>query len=72
MAVGVKLSLTYIDTGSETRTVTFAHADNEAEASDFQAFATAFVTNGSIFTHAPSEIKSMKLVTTTETEIPLS
>ena len=71
MAVGTKLSVTYLDTTGETRTATFSHADSEGETTDFQAFATAFVTNGSIFTYAPTEVKSMKLVTTTETPITL-
>ncbi|MBQ3402266.1 MAG: DUF2922 family protein [Synergistaceae bacterium] len=72
MAAGTKLVLTYDNASGGAVSFTFNYADSAAEASDVRALVNGIITNNAVFENAPVTAKSAKLVTTTETEIPLS
>jgi len=69
MAAGTKINIV-ATTLANNRTYSWSSIDPEAEQSDIQAVATALITNGSIFQVVPLAVKSIKLVTTTETSVP--
>lgn len=68
MAAGTKLSVTYTSADGDY-TQSYNRVDSEAEVADIQAAVTSVITNGIIFTKVPTGVKSMKLVTTTETPV---
>lgn len=53
--------------GSTSWTVN--HVDPEADSTDIYAFTSAVVTNGSIMSAVPTSVKSVKMVTTTSTDV---
>lgn len=66
-----KLSITFVGADG-TFTQSYNRVNPEAETSLLQSFAQTVVTNGIILEKVPTSIKSMKLVTTEETSVPIS
>lgn len=60
---------TVFTTSGGTTSWSLNHVDPEAESSDIYTFANSVVTNGDIFASVPTGIKSVKLVTTTSTDV---
>lgn len=76
MAAGTKLNFE-AETENGTKTFTFYNVDPSTEASSVQTLATALLTyggtgNAGFFTPAITSLKSAKIITTTETNVPLS
>lgn len=71
MAAGTKLSITFTSADG-TFTQSYGYVDEDAENSDLQTVANTIVTNGVILSKIPTGVKSMKLITTTEKDVPIS
>ena len=65
------LNMVFRDGGDAKRTISFSHADGEADSADVNTLMSAIVTNGSIWADAPVSKVSAQLVTTSVRDIPV-
>ena len=66
-----KIVLTFSTTEGE-KNFSYNYANPDATSANVKALGTALITNGSIFTTPPLELKAAKLVTTTEDDYDIS
>lgn len=72
MAEGTKLVLTFNCEGGKEGTFSYKYAKPAATSTQVKAAAQAMIANGEIFETRPLEIKSAKMVTTSETVFDLA
>ena len=70
MAAGTKLVISYTGASGDV-THTYKYADPDASTNDIKALVTAEISNAEIWANPPVSVKTVKLVTTSETDIVL-
>ncbi len=73
MAEGTKLVMSFKTASSDNpMTLSFKYGKPSATTAQIRTLATSIISNGEIFEYPPTEIKSAKMVTTSETVYDLS
>ena len=66
------LSLGFVDTNAERYTQTWRNIKATPTLNEIKAFATAIISNGSVFQKTPSELQTATVTQTTTTPIDIS